>query len=108
PTRDQRAAPAPLRGEQRLPRPSQPARHDLFRPFARRPLRRNPRAQRSPVVYRVPIPSGTQVPPQPPAPLVSGVCQGRVGTSKQGEKGALREVASGLDRAMVVESGQKL
>ena len=72
---DLRAAPAPLRGQQRLPRPAVRGRPGDQRDAARRVARRVRRAggRGAPVLRRHPGPSGAQEPPHAPASAVRGV-----------------------------------
>ena len=56
-----RAASPPLRGEQPLSPDARGGRHDAVRPVARRPARRDRRAQGPPVVRGQPVPPGVQV-----------------------------------------------
>jgi CTP synthase len=75
---DHRAAPAPLRGGQRLPRPDRPGRAGLLRHLAGRSAGRVRRAaaRGAPVLRRHPGPPGAQEPPDPAAPAVRGVRAG--------------------------------
>src|SRR5205807_8958193 len=68
--RSERAAPAPLRGVERLPRRPRRIRYALLRPLARRLARGDDRAARSPVAHRLPVPSGAQVASHAAAPAV--------------------------------------
>ena len=76
--RDQRAAPAPLGGEQRLPRRPGRVRAPALGPVARRGAGRSDRAARPRLVHRLPVPSGAQVPADPAAPALRGVHRGRL------------------------------
>ena len=71
-TDDHRAAPAPLRGGQRLPRPADRGRPGLLRHLARRPAGRVRRAaaRGAPVLRRHAGAPGAQEPPDPAAPAV--------------------------------------
>ena len=87
-----RAASAPLRGEQPLSADPRGCRHGPLRPIARRPARRDRRAQGPPLVRGQPVPSGVPVapgaaasavrwvswPPPPPGPTGPGRAPGRV------------------------------
>ena len=76
--RGHRAAPAPLRGGQRLPRPAQRGGAGLLRDVARRPAGRVRRAaaRGAPVLRRHPGAPGAEEPPHPAAPAVLGVRAG--------------------------------
>ena len=76
--RGHRAAPAPLRGRQRLPRPAQRGRPGLLRHLAGRPAGRVRRAaaRGAPVLRRHPGPPGAEEPPDPAAPAVPRVRAG--------------------------------
>ena len=75
------AAPAPLRGQQRLPRAAQRGRSRLLRHVAGRPAGRVRRAaaRGAPVLRRHPGPPGVHLPADPPAAAVPGVRRGRAG-----------------------------
>ena len=65
--RDQRAPPAPLGGQQRLPRRARRVRAAALGPVARRRPGRDDRAARSRLVHRLPVPPRAQVAPDPAA-----------------------------------------
>ena len=67
---DQRAPPAPLRGQQRVPRAAPAARHALQRHVAGRRAGRDHRDPRAPLVRGRAVPSGAQVPAHAPASAV--------------------------------------
>ena len=69
-TRSFRAPPAPLRGQQLLPRPARRRRADRQRRLSRWPAGRDHGAGGSPLLRRRPVPPGVPLPPdQPPSAL---------------------------------------
>src|SRR5690606_36862242 len=80
--RDQRAPPAPLRGEQRVPGHARGARLRLQRAVAGRRPRRDHRAAGPPVVHRLPVPSGAEVEADAAAPAVRVVHPRRHGAAR--------------------------
>ena len=102
-----RAAPPPLRVQQRLPPAAGGGRAGHERPLAGRPAGRDRRARRPPVDARHPVPPGAEVAPEPAAPAVPRLrrvpCGRRVGASHRNghvtEAGGCRhELASSTDR----------
>ena len=77
-----RAAPAPVRGEQRLPRPAGQGRPRHLGHVPGRAARRDHRAAGPPVVRREPVPSGVQV-----APHAAGSALQRVRRRRRGPRG---------------------
>ena len=73
---DQRAPPAPLGGQQRLPRRAGGVRPAAVRPVARRRPGRGHRAARPCLVHRLPVPSRAEVAADPSPPAVRGVHRG--------------------------------
>src|SRR5205807_308659 len=59
--RGERAASAPLRGVERVPRRARRIRHAVLRALARRLAGRDDRAARSPLVHRLPVPPRAEV-----------------------------------------------
>ena len=96
--RDHRAAPAPLRGRQRLPRPAQRGGHGLLRHLARRAAGRvrGAAGRRAPLLRRDAGAPGAQEPPDPPAPAVRRVRAGGGGLPG-GRPPAARATAERVD-----------
>ena len=90
-----RAASPPLRGEQPVPPDARGGGHDPVRPVARRPARRDRRAQGPPVVRGQPVPPGVQVAARAAAPAVRRVRDGGPRRARRPRAGLHRP--SGVD-----------